>query len=60
MKGLKIVALSMALLGCSSTPPLPEDLGYKGFNPSSQTVGQLLNQLKSNPEDWNVVGILLT
>ncbi|MBB1415647.1 molecular chaperone DnaJ [Pseudoalteromonas sp. SG44-1] len=49
MKLLSLFLIVM-LMGCSSTTPVKEDLGYQGQNNSGLGVNELLSQLKSNPE----------
>lgn len=63
MKFLSIF-LTVMLIGCSSTTPVKEDLGYKGQKSLGLGVNELLTQLKSNPEvnvrserGWQIVEV---
>ena len=44
------VFLIVVLIGCSSTTPVKDDVGYQGQNSSGLGVNELLSQLKSDPE----------
>lgn len=50
MKKILFLFISLVLFGCNANAPLKEDLGYKGQSPEGLGVGELLAQLKSNPE----------
>lgn len=49
MKFLSIFLIAI-LVGCSSTTPVKEDLGYQGQDSSGLGVNELLSKLKSDPE----------
>jgi len=50
MKIILILMISISLFGCGSSTPVKEDLGYKGQNSQGAAVGELLEELKSNPD----------
>ncbi len=50
MKKLLFLVVSIALAGCNASAPVKEDLGYQGKSSKGVTVGELLSQLRSNPD----------